>query len=247
MPEYKLAKNMKRTLKRKVLIVGGSRGLGFALARNFCGDGCETVVLSRTAPHSTDIEFETILADAVENGAAERYLREVKPNLVVISFAEGIYKQPEALVDTEVERIIETNAKGAISWITAAIRLLPAKSKIGWVSSLTALIPDENWAIYAATKAAVNHFIECVRPAALRRGISITVCYPGCLQTDFHLAAGASATPAGAVSPDSIANEMREAIEAGREFWAAEMDRLIVEKYYEERRRILMETNGGLK
>lgn len=239
---------MEITQKRKVLIVGGSRGLGFALARNFCGNGCETVVLSRTAPRSNDIEFENILADAVEKGAAERHLREVKPNLLVINFAEGIYKQPESLIYTEVERIIETNAAGAIDWITAAIRLLPAKSKIGWVSSLTALIPDENWAIYAATKAAVNHFIECVRPAALRRDISITVCYPGCLQTDFHLAAGASSAPlVGAVSPDSIAKAMREAIEAGREFWAAEMDGLIVEKHYEERRRFLMETNGGLK
>ncbi|HEX8396246.1 MAG TPA: SDR family oxidoreductase [Pyrinomonadaceae bacterium] len=240
--------NMEGTPKRKVLIVGGSRGLGLALAGNFGSNGWETTVLSRTAPHITDIKAEIILADATTKAAAKRYLREIEPNLLVINFAQGIYKHPELLEDSEVELIIETNAASVIGWVTAAIQLLPAESKIGWVNSLTALIPDENWALYAAAKASVNHFIECVRPAAARRGIGITVCYPGCLQTDFHRAAGLPAgLPTESVSPNSIVQLMREAIEDGQEFWAAQMDASIVEQYYEERRRFLLKTNGGLK
>ncbi len=234
------------TIRRtKVLIVGGSRGLGFSLAAGFRRRGYEVVILSRTAP-SDQIDAEIILENAARPNIAEHCLRQIEPNLLIVNFAEGIYRQPELLIEPEIERAIETNAAGAIRWISAAIRRLPAKAKIGWVSSLTALIPHENWAVYAAAKAAVNHFVEGVRPAARRRGISITVCYPGCLQTDFHRAAGTTAPP-DAVSPDAIVGAMSDAIETGQEVWAAQMDAVIVNQYDEMKKRYFAQAKGELR
>lgn len=238
---------MKTERKRKVLIVGGSRGLGFSLALSYCRRrGYETVILSRTVPPEA-IDAEIVLTDATQVGIAEHCLRQIEPDSLIINFAEGIYRQPELLTDEEIRQAIKINAAGAISWINAAVRLLPTEAKIGWISSLTALIPDENWAIYAATKAAVSHFIECVRPLAARRGIGLTVCFPGCLRTDFHTASGATHIPPDAVSPDEIVVAMGDAIEAGREFWAARMDAPAVEQFYDLRKEFLERTKGGVR
>jgi len=237
---------METTRKRKVLIVGGSRGLGLALASHFCRRGHETVILSRRAPCAA-IDAEIISDDAAHAGIAEQRLREIDPNLLIVNFALGIYRRPETLTDAEIGRGIEINATGAIRWLSAAIRLLPPGARIGWISSLTALVPDEIWAIYAATKTAVNHFIECVRPQAAQRGIRLTVCYPGCLQTDFHRAAGAENAPPEAAAPDDIAGALGAAIEDGLEFWAAEMDAVAVERYYELRRQFSASAEGKLR
>jgi 3-oxoacyl-[acyl-carrier protein] reductase len=71
---------------RRVLVVGGSYGIGFAAARQMAGEGAEIVLVSRSEEHlrkAADIlEADTrrpgtITADLTEPGAAERVMTDV--------------------------------------------------------------------------------------------------------------------------------------------------------------------------
>lgn len=227
------------------LIVGGSKGLGKAIASNYVVLGYKVFVLSRNPP--TDLtEIVHVADDFTRTGVAKRYLLEIQPTTLIISAATGLYKPLNELSESETNLVIASTLTGSINWISEAISNMKSGSKIGWMASLTALIPDANWSVYAACKAGVMQFIESARDEALQRGISITTCFPGCLKTDFHINSNAT-PPQSAVEPELIAPDLLSAIENRKNIWVSPMDSEVVGEFFRVRQQLLARFSGSLK
>lgn len=228
-----------------VLVVGGSRGLGRAVATRCAASGYKVYVLSRSRP--TDLAGITYIPDDfTRKGTAQKYLLEIRPSMLIISAAAGLHKRIRETREDEIDFVVANTFAGSIHWIGESVTNLSTGSRVGWIASLTALIPDPNWSIYAACKAGVMQFIESARKEATQRGIGITVCFPGCLKTGFHVDCNTT-TPQSAVEPDLVAQSMLSAIEDGDDFWAAPMDSEVVDEYFRLRQQFLIRFSGALE
>jgi len=228
-----------------VLVVGGSKGLGKAIASNYVLLGYKVFSLSRTPP--TDLSGVIHIADDfTKKGVAQKYLSEIQPAILIISAATGLYKPVIELNEDEIDAVIVGTLTGSVHWISEAISSMGSGAKIGWIASLTALLPNANWSVYAACKAGVIQFIDSVRADALQRGITITTCFPGCLNTNFHINSN-TITPQSAVDPESITPDLLSSINRGDYIWAAPMDQKVVSEFSRVRLQLLTQFQGALK
>jgi short-subunit dehydrogenase len=218
--------------KSNLLIVGGSRGIGLALVDEALTEKKKvTVVARKKTSDLEDLQVSFISQDFNDISLIRPLLTSIQPDLLMLCVAQGLCGNLLEFSDPQISQCIQTSYTSTIFWIKEAIRALPDNSKIGWISSLTAKVPSYNWSYYASAKSGVAHFIECVRESAMSRGISITVCYPGCVATDFHRYAGTK-IPQGAIQPSDIATGLLQAVENRLEVWASDLDKDVIAAAY---------------
>jgi len=114
-------------LHKRALIIGGSRGVGRALALSLVGQGTHTTVVARTAQPlealaSEDARIDTIVLDASIDGTASDLVKRVKPDLLILTagFApemRSFFKQSWA----EFSGAWNTDTKIAHSFFSAAL------------------------------------------------------------------------------------------------------------------------------
>jgi short-subunit dehydrogenase len=213
---------------KSILIVGGSTGIGLALANQAVKQYKKITIIAREkTPEIRQLNIDFIKQDFNNIEIIRATLQMVKPNTIILCVAQGLYGDVCHLENDQILNCINTTYLSTIFWIKEAINILPPNSKIAWLSSLTAKIPHNNWSVYASAKAGVEHFISSIREKAEQKEISITVCYPSCVATGFHEKAGTQ-TPKDAIKPSEISEELLTAIESGLTFWAAPLDRDLI-------------------
>lgn len=110
------------------LIIGGSRGTGRELARKLAGLGVRTVAVARNAADLDSLKqevpaIETIAQDASEDGAAERLIRQIAPDLLVL--AGGHMPKMGTISDLTWEEFSGTwnaDTKIAFNFVKAALQ-----------------------------------------------------------------------------------------------------------------------------
>lgn len=221
--------------RNNILIVGGSTGIGLALANEAVKKYQKVTIIARKETSEiAEVNINFLTQDFNNLELIRSTIQDINPNTIILCVAKGLYGNILNLENDKIIDCIHTTYLSTIFWIKEAINVLPAKSKIAWISSLTATIPNNKWSIYASAKAGVEHFISSVRENAEQKEISITVCYPSCLATEFHEKAGAK-TPKEAINPDEISEDLLKAIESRLKFWAAPLDREVINEIYQVR------------
>lgn len=81
--------------------------------------------------------------------------------------------------------MIDINCKGLTAVTYLTLPYIAEKSRILQVASAAAFIPQKDFAVYAATKAYVNHFSMALAKELKGRKISVTSVCPGPVDTDF--------------------------------------------------------------
>lgn len=228
-----IVNNINKT--KSILIVGGSTGIGLALANEAVKKYKKITIIAREkTPEILPLNINFVQQDFNNIEIIRATLEMVKPNTIILCVAQGLYGDICHLENAQILNCINTTYLSTIFWIKEAINILPPKSRIAWLSSLTAKIPHNNWSVYASAKAGVEHFISSIREKAEQKEISITVCYPSCVATGFHEKAGTQ-TPKDAIKPSEISAELLTAIESGLTFWAAPLDRELINQIYQIR------------
>lgn len=206
------------------LVVGGSSGLGLAIAEHLAARRRAVTVWSRTPPPGTFRDRVHWTRVDISGGDLPVATLPRDLRAVYHCAAQGHFlRDPAACSADQLRRMVETNLLGGISVLLQLLQILPPSGRFAQVSSLTARVPSPGWCVYGATKAAMEHLVHSVQPWAKQRGVTITLCYPGVLDTTFHAIAGAS-VPAGAVAPQIIAAPLVEAVELGLPSYVAPMD-----------------------
>jgi short-subunit dehydrogenase len=223
----------KINIRDNILIVGGSKGIGLALATEAATKYSNVTVIARNNTEKIkQLNIDFINQNFNDIDLIRTTIKNIKPNIVILCVAQGLYGDIFHLENDKILNCINTTYLSTIFWIKELINMLPSQSRVGWISSLTAQVTNHNWSVYASAKAGVEHFISSIREKAEQKKISITVCYPGCVATGFHEKAGTK-TPENAINPDKISKELLIAIESGLMFWAAPVDREVINETYQ--------------
>jgi 3-oxoacyl-[acyl-carrier protein] reductase len=174
---------------RVVLVTGGNRGIGRAIAERFVAAGYKVAVTARSGegPEGT----LTVRADVTDAAAVDAAFTEVESTLgpveIVVANA-GITKDTLLLRMTEedFDSVVATNLGGAFRVVKRASKgMLRAKwGRVILISSVVGLYGSPGQINYAASKSALVGFARSLTRELGGRGITANVVAPGFIETD---------------------------------------------------------------
>ena len=182
-------------MSRTVLVTGGARGIGLAVARRFASLGDNVAVTYNTSPPPDDlfgVACDVTSADSVD--AAFKAVEERFGPVEVLVSNAGITKDGLLLKMSEESftSVIDTNLTAAYRVAKrAAPAMLRARSgRIIRVSSVVGLLGAAGQANYAASKAGLVGFARSLARELGSRSITVNVVAPGPVETDMTAALG---------------------------------------------------------
>ncbi len=178
---------------RTVLITGGNRGIGHAIAVRFVADGHRVAVTARSGEGPAGAL--TVRADVTDGHSLDAAIGEVEAALgpieVVVANA-GITKDTllMRMKDEEFEEVIQTNLVGVFKVVKRCVTsMIKAKhGRIILISSVVGLYGSPGQVNYAASKSALVGFARSVTRELGSRGITANVVAPGFIKTDMTTA-----------------------------------------------------------
>ncbi len=178
---------------RTVLITGGNRGIGHAIAVRFVADGHRVAVTARSGEGPAGAL--TVRADVTDGDSLDAAIGEVEAALgpieVVVANA-GITKDTllMRMKDEEFEEVIQTNLVGVFKVVKRCVTsMIKAKhGRIILISSVVGLYGSPGQVNYAASKSALVGFARSVTRELGSRGITANVVAPGFIKTDMTTA-----------------------------------------------------------
>ncbi len=186
---------------RVALVTGGSKGLGFAMARAFAEAGADVVINSR---HEAELEAalpkildgtggtgHRIVADLSRRSETERLARASlemagRVDILVNNAGSNVPQAIDAITDADWDRIVELNLN---SCMVLSRALAPQMKERRWgriihISSILGLGSKAERSLYSSTKAAL---LGLCRAGALDLGpfgITVNCIAPGPFLTD---------------------------------------------------------------
>ena len=188
---------MRQTLNEKVVLVtGAARGIGAETARRLVAAGARVSLvglerdrLAALAGELGDraVWFEADVTDQAAVDAAVSGTVAAFGGIDVVFANAGIANNgtlavnpPEALV-----RTVEVNLNGVIRTVAAALpHVTQRRGYILIVSSVAAFTMLPGMAAYAASKAGVEQFANCLRLEVAHKGVRVGTAHPSWIDTD---------------------------------------------------------------
>jgi len=113
---------------KKVVVTGGSRGLGLGLVEALVAHGARVTVVARDPDALASVRerlgVATISADVTDETAAHRILAEVRPDILVLNAgAKPRMGRLDQLSWADFSATWETDVKGGLYWLQAALKM----------------------------------------------------------------------------------------------------------------------------
>ncbi|MFW0112606.1 3-oxoacyl-[acyl-carrier-protein] reductase [Rothia sp. P4278] len=175
--------------KQTVLITGGNRGIGYAMAQAFKQAGYQVAVTYRSGQAPT--EFFAVKADVTDAASIDAAFSAVEaefgPIGVLIANA-GITKDTLLMRMSEEDftSVIDTNLTGAFRVAQRATKglLKNKRGRIIFISSVVGLYGNPGQVNYSASKAGLVGMARSITRELGSRNITANVIAPGFIQTD---------------------------------------------------------------
>jgi enoyl-[acyl-carrier protein] reductase III len=177
-----------------VLVTGGSRGIGKAIALRFAERGAARVAIgylrNDRAAEETAEELRAAGAEPLllrGNVSSERVLGEVAEggpwNVVVHSAATGVIRSALETEDKHWDWTLDANAKALLSLTRATAPTMPKGSSIVAISSLGSFRVLENYVLVGTSKAALEALVRYLGVELAPRGIRVNAVSAGVVET----------------------------------------------------------------
>jgi NAD(P)-dependent dehydrogenase (short-subunit alcohol dehydrogenase family) len=221
---------MQTDMQTRVLITGGTSGLGLALVRELIDRGARVAFVARTADRVAAVAREYgadgIVGDVADKHDIHRIALQATGLLggldVLINNASDLGPTPLALLgDTECEdfeRALVTNVLGPFRLTKALLGSLAASAREGRgsvvlnISSDAAVSAYPSWGAYGSSKAAFAHLTRIWNEEMAAQGVKFLALDPGDMDTPMHALALPDADRATLRQPSVAARELADAI-----------------------------------
>ncbi|MDP9884093.1 3-oxoacyl-[acyl-carrier protein] reductase [Sinomonas atrocyanea] len=175
---------------RSVLVTGGNRGIGLAIAKAFLANGDKVAVTYRTAAELPEgiLGVQADVTDEASIDAAFKAVEEAHGPVEVLVANAGITKDTLLLRMSEEDftSVLDTNLTGAFRVVKRAskgmIRL--RKGRVILISSVSGLYGAPGQINYSASKAGLVGLARSLTRELGSRGITANVVAPGFIKTD---------------------------------------------------------------
>jgi len=211
---------------RAVLVTGGSRGIGRAIALRFAREGASRVAIGYlrndraaegTADELREVGAEPILVRG--NAGSTRMLEQVEAlgplDVIVHNAATGVIRPALETEDRHWDWTLSANARAFLSLARTVAPGMPAGGSIVAISSLGAQRVLENYVLVGTSKAALESLVRYLAVEFAPRGIRVNAVSASVIETDAldhfpnraeMLTEARARTPAGRmVEPDDVA------------------------------------------
>ncbi len=189
-------------LKNKVAyITGGSKGIGFGIAKSLLEQGMRVAITSRdlkaakdaAAQLSTDpSKILALQSDVAQEGSETKAVKEIishfgQLDVVIANAGVGHFASIEDLTEEQWKQTIDTNLTGVFHTVKAAIESL--KKSEGYFITIASLAGTnffEKASAYNASKFGLVGFTQAVMLDLRKYGIKVTTIMPGSVATYFN-------------------------------------------------------------
>ncbi|HZS06592.1 MAG TPA: SDR family oxidoreductase [Blastocatellia bacterium] len=212
---------------KSVLITGGSRGLGKALALGLSAEGARVVLIARQKSELDETVSEIresggtafgVVADVGDKESIYPIVGQAAalagPVDILVNNASTLGPVPLRLIaDTDCEdfeRALEVNTIGPFRLIKAVVgsMVLRGAGVVVNISSDAAVEPYPAWGVYGASKAALDHLTRIAAREFAGTGVLFLSVDPGEMDTRMHANAMPDADPASLQSPAAVAEKI---------------------------------------
>lgn len=183
---------------RKVIVTGGTTGIGRAIAVLLASEGARVFICGRTPEHLDDAlsrirevgEGSGIDVDLSRRDDVERFFTEADAylgglDLAVINAAAPV----DALAETSVDDLYYATAADFTAYLAttqAAVSRMKAGSDVVLIGSMSAVSKAPGSSIYVAVKSGIEGFSMSLRKELAEKGIKVGLIEPGFTGADFQ-------------------------------------------------------------
>ncbi|NBD24794.1 SDR family oxidoreductase [Paenibacillus glycinis] len=191
----KLASYEHEFLGKRALVTGGTKGMGYAIAKRLAAAGAEVLATARTIPADYDVPgVRFVSADVTKPEGTALLVEAVKETLggidILVNTVGGASTPPGGALALTEEDWLETlnmNLLGAVRLDRSLLPMMAAQGKgvIIHVSSIQRKLPlYETTLAYAASKAALTTYSKGLSKEFSPKGIRVNTIAPGFIQTE---------------------------------------------------------------
>lgn len=193
------------SLARHAIVTGGTRGIGFAIAKAMVAGGCRVMITGRDKRRITEAvsrlgpsaanggSIEGRVADVRDRAAVERAILDAAASFgsldtLVNNAGVGAFGPVTDLSDADWHSVLDTNLTGVFYATRAAIPLMKQAGG-GWIINIASLAGRNYFAggsAYCASKAALVAFSESVMLDVRNDNIRVSCIMPGSVATGFN-------------------------------------------------------------
>lgn len=217
-----------------ILILGGTSGIGVALARRFAARGARLVLAGRREhalqDQAVDLRVRGAAGVTVQGydaaevaslpGLFERALADLDGELDGVVLAHGVLIDgpSEPLDLDEIRRVVDVNFTSAVALLELAAAYFEPRGR-GWIVGVSSVAGDRGrqsnyW--YGSTKAGLTALLSGLRNRLAPAGVHVLTVEPGFVDTPM-LQGRPGATSPLVASPDRVAGDILRALDRRRD------------------------------
>jgi 3-oxoacyl-[acyl-carrier protein] reductase len=176
-------------VSRSVLVTGGNRGIGLAIATAFREAGDQVAVTYRSGePPAGFLGVKCDVTDSAQVDAAFDTIQEQQGPVEVLVANAGITRDTLLLrmSDEDWDAVLETNLTGSFRVARRAAKgmLRLRRGRIVFISSVVGMLGSPGQVNYAASKSGLIGMSRSIARELGSRGITANVVAPGFIETD---------------------------------------------------------------
>lgn len=187
---------MSRMSQKKILITGGSRGIGLAIAKKLTSDGHKVVITGRNADRLAKVAEEInacgyVQADNTDKDAPSRILEgaiHILGGIDVLVNNAGMYvwSPIEKTPPETVEELLKVNLQAPYELCRLAVPVMKAQhyGRIINIGSISGAVGEANASLYSMTKAGLIGMTKALALELAEWGITVNTINPGWVKTE---------------------------------------------------------------